>query len=74
MSDLDLEFYFEQVKRNIMEKLRAMNEEWEQVWQEAQGDPAAETKLVQLKLKIQIREAEALAELKKMEEKVKGAG
>lgn len=71
MTDLDLEFSFEQAKRRILEKLRRTNEEWERVWQEAQGNPAAEVQLVQLKLTIQLQEAEALEKLNKLEEKVK---
>jgi hypothetical protein len=73
MTDLDLEFHFEKVKRNILEKLRQTSEKWDEVWQEAQGNPKAEATLIQLKLEIQLREIEALDKLKQIEEKIRAA-
>ena len=73
MQDLELEFYFERSKRRIFEKIKKTQEKWEAAWQKAQGNHVAETELIHLKLEMQIREAEAIKELKIMEEKVKRA-
>jgi hypothetical protein len=61
------------VKRNIQDKLRQTSEKWDEVWREAQGNESAQAKLVELKLIIQIREAEAVEEMKKLGIEIKGA-
>lgn len=73
MSNLELELYFEQAKRNILSKIQKTKEKWERIWREALGNPTAETELIHLKLEIQIMEAQALEELEGMEEKIKRA-
>ena len=70
MNDLELREYFEKVKNNILNKIRANHETWEKLWQEAVGNPGIEAELIYLKLKIQLMEAEANKELKELEEKI----
>lgn len=72
MNNLDIISSFEQSKNRILNKIQKTKEEWQRVWREAQGNPAAETQLIHAKLEIQIMEAEALEELAKLEEKIKG--
>lgn len=73
MGDLELEADFERIKAETLDKIRRANEKWQRVFQEAQGDPAAETDLMHLKLELQIAEAQALKDLERMEEKIKRA-
>jgi len=73
MHNLELILSFERTKNNILDKIQKAKEKWQRVWQEAQGNPVAEADLVHLKLEIQIMEVQALKELKKLDEKIKGS-
>jgi hypothetical protein len=73
MSDIELEFYFEQKKRNILAKIQRIKDRWQDDWQESQGNLAAENNLIYLKMEMQVGETEALEELRLLEEKVKRA-
>ncbi len=70
--NLELEFYFERMKNEILNKVRKSKEKWQKIQRKALGDPAAENELIQLKLQIQIMEAQALEELERLEKKIKG--
>lgn len=72
MDNLEIKLSFERSKREILDKIQKVNEKWQRFWQEAQGNPVAEASLIQLKLEAQIMEIEALEELNRMEEKIKG--
>ena len=74
MHNLEIKLSFERTRNRILNKIQRSKEEWQWVWQEAQGKPEAETALVHLKLEIQIMEAQALDELKELDERIKRLG
>ena len=74
MSDHELESYFLRLKKNALAKIQASKDKWQSVWQEAEGNPAAEATLLHLNLEIQLSEARAFETFAELEEKVKRAG
>ena len=74
MSNYELEAHFLRLKKNALAKIQASKDKWQSVWQEAEGNSAAEATLIHLNLEIQLSEAWTLKELAELEEKVKRAG
>ena len=72
MDNLEIRLSFERTKNATLNKIQKVKEKWQRFWQEAQGNPAAETSLVHLMLEIQLMEVETLEELNRIEEKIKG--
>lgn len=73
MSNSELEINYLRTREAILNKIKQAKDKWLAAWEEVQGSPAAEKLLIPFNLEIRLLEAQAIKELKELEEEVKAA-
>lgn len=70
MGIVELEFSFECLRRDVINRLKTAKESWREAWDKYQGNKEAEAELVAIKLEIQLQEKEAALELLKIRDEI----